>query len=70
VIPCLPGYHVMPQDQGQMVTVSWAPAGGQHGRAYGPSGGFIGLVEGQPDGALQPHRLFVRAAGLGADKAV
>lgn len=49
---------------------SVAPAGGQHGRAYGPSGGFIGLVEGQPDGALQPHRLFVRAAGLGADKAV
>lgn len=28
--PSLPGYHVMPQDQGQMVTVSWAPAG-QHG---------------------------------------
>lgn len=28
--PCLPGYHVMPQDHGQMVTVSWAPAG-QHG---------------------------------------
>ena len=27
---CLSGYHVMPQDAGQMVTVSWAPAG-QHG---------------------------------------
>lgn len=27
---CLPGYHVCPEDQGQMVTVSWAPAG-QHG---------------------------------------
>ena len=24
---CLPGYHVMPQDAGQMVTVSWADAG-------------------------------------------
>lgn len=23
----LPGYHVMPQDAGQMVTVSWAAAG-------------------------------------------
>lgn len=49
---------------------SAAPASGQQGRAYGPAGGFIGLIEGQPDGALQPHRLFVRAAGLGADKPV
>lgn len=41
-----------------------APAGGRQARAYGPAGQFIGLVEGQPDGGLQPQRLFVRAAGL------
>ncbi len=33
-------------------------------RAYGPNGRFVGIVERQPDGALQPCRLFVRAAGL------
>lgn len=41
-----------------------APAEGQQARAYGPTGRFVGLVDRQPDGALQPHRLFVRAAGL------
>jgi tRNA pseudouridine55 synthase len=43
---------------------SAAPAGGHTARVYGPAGGFIGLVERQPDGALQPSRLFVKAAGL------
>ncbi|MEQ1582235.1 MAG: tRNA pseudouridine(55) synthase TruB [Steroidobacteraceae bacterium] len=43
---------------------SMAPPDGRKARAYGPTGGFIGLVERQPDGALQPNRLFVRAAGL------
>jgi tRNA pseudouridine55 synthase len=28
-------------------------------RAYGPQGEFLGLVEGLPDGAVQPRRLFV-----------
>ncbi len=33
-------------------------------RVYGASGQFLGLAERQVDGALQPFRLFVRAAGL------
>ncbi len=37
---------------------------GLKARAYGPTGRFIGLIDRQPDGALQPTRLFVRAAGL------
>jgi len=37
---------------------------GLNARAYGPTGRFIGLIDRQPDGALQPTRLFVRAAGL------
>jgi len=37
---------------------------GKAGRAYGPAGRFLGLVELQPDGRVQPTRLFVRAAGL------
>lgn len=49
---------------------STAPTEGLQARAYGPSGGFIGLVERQPDGALQPQRLFVRAAGLNPGKPV
>lgn len=30
-------------------------------RAYGPNGRFLGLVEGQPDGRVQPVRLFAEA---------
>lgn len=33
-------------------------------RVYGPEARFLGLAERQPDGTLQPSRLFVRAAGL------
>jgi tRNA pseudouridine55 synthase len=48
---------------------SSAPAEGRQARAYGPTGRFIGLVDREPDGALQPHRLFVRAAGLAVGSA-
>ncbi len=34
-----------------------------HYRAYGPDGGFLGLVEPGPDGQLQVQRLFVPGAG-------
>ncbi len=40
-----------------------APAGAKV-RVYGPGGRFLGLVDRQADGALQPSRLFVRAAGI------
>jgi tRNA pseudouridine55 synthase len=36
---------------------------GQWLRAYGPGGEFLGLVEGQPDGTVQPRRLFVTVEG-------
>jgi len=47
--------------RGQAVsTLTPAPAGPL--RAYGPNGRFLGLVEAQPDGRVQPVRLFVEAA--------
>ena len=41
-----------------------SPSAGAKARVYGPGGRFLGLVDRQPDGALQPSRLFVRAAGI------
>lgn len=43
-----------------------APAGvapSPHVRAYGPDGGFLGLVEVAPDGRMRVERLFVGGAG-------
>jgi tRNA pseudouridine55 synthase len=43
-----------------------APAGmapSPHVRAYGPGGGFLGLVEAGADGRLRVERLFVEGAG-------
>ena len=45
--------------QGQMVMASPGAADGQLLRAYSAAGQFLGLVEGRPQGRIQPVRLFV-----------
>lgn len=48
---------------GQTVAAGVAVSPGLSLRAYDPQGGFLGLVEGQPDGRVRPVRLFTGVDG-------
>jgi hypothetical protein len=51
--------------QGRVLAAPAGAAPSPHVRAYGPDGGFLGLVEVGADGRLRVERLFVDGAGTG-----
>ncbi len=51
--------------QGRVLALPTGVTPSPHVRAYGPDGGFLGLVEAGSDGRLRVERLFVDGAGTG-----